>query len=231
MNILLLIALSLLVQPSPQDRFIRTTFTTEGVTLRLAARCEPSSSLCPFEAEIDAAPALLRLIAGVDYTYVPDRRTSPAPITDASRHFHFEGKQTFGENVYAEVHLRPENDAPPRTVLVKGSVPFAAEVRPKLPPGLRFEDKYWQQFLEGSPSQYYLFRVVLRGDAAALARIRSVEYHLPAAYFAKTQVEAPSETEYLLENSAPKGSKWDIQAVIRWRDGNSSTHALPFRPR
>ena len=201
------------------------------MTLRINAHCESSAALCPFEAEIDATPALLRLIAGVDYTYVPDRRTSPAPVTDASKRFHFEGKQTGGENVYAEVHLHPQSDAPARTVLVTGAIPFAAEARPALPRGLRFEDKYWQQFLEGTPSEFYLFRVVLRGDPAARARIRSVEYHLPAASFANTRFEARPETEYMLENSASKDSKWDILAVIQWRDGSSSTHALPFRPR
>lgn len=134
--------------------------------------------------------------------------------------------------MYAKVRIKGKGDAAPKTILVTGYIPFAAEVEPRLPAGLRFEDKYSQQFLEGGiPTKYYYFRIYLRGDPIARARIRSLEYQLPASHFSKTRITGRADSEYLLEDTALADSKWDILAVIRWRDGTASTHKLPFRPR
>lgn len=215
----------------PNTSTVTAVFTNEGLTLKITARCEPNELICPFEAEIEAPAVLFNSIEGVDYTYVPDRRTSPAPVTDASTHFHFEGKQYFGENVHAMVMLRPQSGAPPKTVLVTGHIPFTSSVSPSLPSGLRFEVKYEQEFLEGVPSDWYTFRVWLRGDPYALQRIRSVEYRLPEAYFSTTRIRAHLETEYFIDGGGPTDRKFDIVAVITWTDGTSTTYAIPFRPR
>jgi hypothetical protein len=91
------------------------------------------------------------------------------------------------------VMLRPQGDSQAKTVLITGRIPFAAEVSPSLPPGLRFEVKYEQEFLEGGiPTVYYTFRVWLRGNPNALHRIRSVEYRLPEVYFSTTRIRAHS---------------------------------------
>jgi hypothetical protein len=111
------------------------------------------------------------------------------------------------------------------------SPPGAAEDSPNLPPGLRFEVKYQQLFLEGGPSGYYRFMIWLSGDSHALHQIRSVEYELPEAYFPATRIKAGSYNDYFIDGTAPAGSKWDIIAVITWKDGISSAYAIPFRPR
>lgn len=224
-------------EPSPPGaaevpETITSVFTNEGLTLKITTRYEPNVLLCPFEAEIEAPAALFKSIEGVEYTYVPDRRTSPAPVTNASTHFHFEGKQYLGEAVYAMVMLRPQGSAPAKNVLVTGHIPFVAEVSPDLPPGLRFEVKYKQEYLEGGiPTDYYTFKVWLRGDPYVIQRIRSVEYQFPEAYFSTTRIRALFDTEYFIDGVGPADRKWNIVAVIAWRDGTSSRYAIPFRPR
>ena len=215
----------------PNTSTVAAVFTNEGLTLKITTRCESKVLLCPFEAEIEAPAALFKSIEGVEYTYVPDRRTSPAPVTNASTHFHFEGKQYLGEAVYAMVMLRAQGGAPAKNVLVTGHIPFVAEVSPSLPPGLRFEVKYVQEYLEGVSPTYYTFRIWLGGNKHALQQIRSVEYELPEAYFSTTRIKASSYNEYFIDGTAPADSKWDIVAVITWKDGTSSTYAIPFRPR
>ena len=84
-----------------------------------------------------------------------------------------------------------------------GSKSFAADVRPPLPAGLRFEDKYQQQHLEGQVSNYYWFGIRLRGDAAALNRIRSVEYQLPQSHFSRPRVVGNAAIEYMIDGSMP----------------------------
>lgn len=174
----------LIAQAPPPPAAITAKFTTDGFTLSITARCEPAERLCPFRAEIQAPPSLFEWINHVEYTFIPDRRTSPAPMTDASTGFRLDAKQMFGQKVYATVKLRPRGGVPSRVVQLEGTIPFAAAVKPPLPAGLRFEDQYQQQYLEGGIlTNYYFFRIWLRGDAAALNRIRSVEYQLPQSHF------------------------------------------------
>lgn len=189
-------------QASPPPAAITATFTTDGLTLSITARCEPAERLCPFRAEIQAPPALFGLIDKVEYTFYPDRPKSPSSMTDGSTGFRFEAKQMFGEKVYATVTLRPRGSTPAKVVQLEGTIPFAAEVKPPLPAGLRFEDQYQQQYLEGGIlTNYYFFRIWLRGDAVALNRILSVEYQLPQPHFSRPRVVANARMEYMIDAS------------------------------
>lgn len=83
----------------------------------------------------------------------------------------------------------------------------------------------------GSRPIYYFFRIRLRGDAVALNRIRSVEYQLPNAYFSRPRVLASAASEYMIDGSMPGDAIFEIVAVIRWKNGTRSTHAIQFRAR
>ncbi len=226
-------ALSLPVAPVENQRRgsgpITVASATEGLTLRLAAACGQSRSRCPFLAEIHGRPAVLRMIDRVDYSYVPDQRT-PARVADPARRFRFEGAQYPGELVYADVMIMRGSRARIEKIPLAVRVPFAAPVSPDLPRGLRFEDKYQRELLEGTPSDYHQFRIWLRGDPTMQARIQSVEYHLPEAYFSNTRIKTTRATDFYLEGGASERFKWDIVAVVRWRNGDVSTHRIPFRP-
>ncbi len=231
MHTFLLTSLLLLAAAPVKDNAIRAMFTKEGFTLTITARCDRAEPQCPFEAQIDAPSPLFEKIEGVDYTYIPERRISPAPVKDAASHFRFEGRQTHGENVWAKVKLKGEGDAAAKTFLLEGKVPYAVEVTPPLPTGLRFEDSYVQQYMEGTPIDYYLFCLNLRGEAGAVARIRSVHYQIVDSADAKTKISPLMANDFYLEVGMRKDAKWDVTAVIRWKDGNSTTHKLPVRPR
>ena len=209
---------------------ITSMFSADGLTLTITASCSLSGTLCPFRAEVHAAPALARKIKHVEYTYFPDRRTAPSANTNSIANFQFDGSQSTGELVYADVFIAESASGPLKKVALETTVPFSAPVNPALPVGLRFEDKYGMQYLEGTPTDYYLFRVWLRGEPEALKRIRSVEYRLPEQYFSRAPIRATAHTEYFLQGSASKRNKWDIVAVIRWTNGRTSTHRIPFRP-
>jgi hypothetical protein len=219
---------------SQQTRHSTSTFTSDGFTLSLTARCEMVERTCPFRAEIHAPPALFELIQHVEYTFHPDRPKSPAPIMDASTNFRFEAKQTVGGIVYATVTLRgPRGGAPPKVVQIEGSIPFAVEVTPPLPAGLRFEINYRPWYLEGAPHEpvEYLFKIQLLGEPAALKRIKSVEYRLPADESKRPRISHRVESEYFLEGSMPIKEGVSIVAAIRWTSGERSTHTIPLRPR
>jgi len=223
------------IAPSRMQAVQASTVTTavfpaHGLILRISSRCESSSPRCPFQAEIDGPDAIVRSIQQVDYTFFPGRPRSPAPVTDAGTHFRLEATQNFGEKVFATVTLKSRPAGPSRTVLLEGTIPFAVEVQPRLPDGLRFEVKYEQQSLEGRATNDYYFRIVLRGEAGALRRIRSVNYRLPAGD-SRSALRAYPETQYFMDGSAPNDGTRDIVAVIRWSDGTTSTHSIPFRPR
>lgn len=218
----------LVAQGSPSAA-ITATFTRDGFTLRITARCEPAARLCPFRAEIQAPPALFDLIEHVEYTFIPDRRNSPSPVTDASTGFRLEANQTFGEKVYAAVTLRPRGGTPSKVVRLEGTIPFAADVKPPLPAGLRFEDQYQQQYLEGGIlTNYYFFRIWLRGDAAALNRIRSVEYQLPQSHFSRPRVVANAGMEYMIDGTMLGDARFDIVALIRWKDARAQVMQSHF---
>ena len=221
------------LQEPPQSLEITATFTTEGYTLSIATSCKAAVQQCPLRAEIYAPPALFELIEKVEYTFTPNRPKSPAPITDASTRFRFEAEQTAGEKVYAAVTLRPRDGAPPKVVQIEGTIPFAAEVTPPMPAGLRFEIHYRPWYLEGVPHEpvEYLFKIRLRGEVAALNRIKSVEYKLPADDSKRPRILHRSETEYFLEGSMPNKEGVVIEVAIRWKSGGSSTHTIPLRPR
>jgi len=219
------------MQVAAVNSAITSTHSAEGLTLLITASCSLSGSLCPFSAEVQAAPALARKIKHVEYTYYPDRRTAPSANTNSAAHFRFEGSQTTGELVYADAFLAESASGPLRKVALETTVPFSAAVVPALPAGLRFEDLYQMQYLEGTPTDYYLFRVRLRGEAKALTRIRSVEYRLPEQFFSRAPIRATAHTEYFLQGSASSRNKWDIVAAIRWTNGKLSTYSLPFRPK
>lgn len=207
------------------------TFTTDGFTLSITARCESAERPCPFRAEIHAPPSLFELIKHVEYTFFPDRPKSPSPITDASTSFRLEAKQMAAEKVYAEVSLRPRVGAQARVVRLEGTIPFAREVKPPLPPGLRFEVRYRPWYMEGGADVGDNFLIWLGGETAALHRIKAVEYQLPTAYFTQPRVVARAETEYMFEGFKPNNASFEIVAVIRWKNGTRSTHAIPFRAR
>lgn len=204
--------------------------SAEGLTLKISAACSLSGSLCPFRAEVHAAPVLARRIQRVEYTYYPDRRTAPSANTNSAANFRFDGSQYTGELVYAEVSLAKPASGAAKSVRLQTTVPFSALVRPALPAGLRFEDKYQMEFLEGTPTDYYQFRVRLRGKPEALKRVMWVDYHLPDQYFSRTEIRALPDTEYYLEAGTSNRNKFDIVAVIRWINGTISTYRIPFRP-
>lgn len=220
-------------QVLPQSGEITVAFTVEGYTLSLATSCKSAAQKCPFRAEISAAPALFELIEQVEYTYLPDRPKSPAPITDASTRFRFEGEQIAREKVYAAVTLRQSGGAPPKVVRIEGAVPFEAEVTPPLPAGLRFETNYRPWYLAGDPHEpvEYLFKIQLLGEPAALKRIKAVEYRLPEDESKRPTISRQLETEYFVEGSMPIKEGVVIEAVIRWKNGERSTHTIPLRPR
>jgi len=215
---------------TPPGQSLTSRHTAEGLTLTISSDCGTSRARCPFRAEISGAPALTRMIERVDYTYVPDQRTA-VPVRNGTARFAFEGAQSPGELVYADVVLRQQGSGKSKTVALEAPVPFAAAVHPALPPGLRFEDSYQQQYLEGGiATGYYRFRIWLRGEPNALKRIRSVDYRLPEKYFSEKHVRGRSDREYFLDGTAPSREKWDIVAVIRWTNGRTSTHRIPFQP-
>jgi len=220
-------------QEPPPSGEITATFTAEGYTLSLATNCKAAVQKCPFRAEISAPPALFELIEQVEYTYLPDRPKSPAPITDAATRFRFEAEQTAGGKVYATVTLRPRDGAPPKVVQIEGAIPFAVEVTPPLPAGLRFEINYRPWYLTGDPHEpvEYLFKIQLLGEAAALNRIKSVEYRLPADESKRPRISHRVETEYFVGGSMPNKVGVVIEAAIRWKSGGNSTHTIPLRPR
>ena len=221
-------------QEPSQSGEITATSTVEGYTLSISTNCKSAAQKCLFRAGISAPPALFGLIEKVEYTFVPDRTKSPAPITDASTHFRFEAEQTAGGKVYAAVTLRPRDGAPPKVVQIEGTVPFTVEVTPKLPAGLRFEINYQPWYLEGVPHEpvEYVFKIQLLGELAALKRIKSVEYRLPDDESKSPRITHRVESEYYLEGSTTANKEGaSIIAVIRWKSGGSSTHTIPLRPR
>ena len=219
--------------PLQQTRDITATFTSDGFTLSITARCERDERACPFRAEIQAPAALLESIQQVEYTFPPERPKSQAPITDASTNFRLEGKQTVGDSVYAKVTLRQRDGAPLRVVVLEGTLPFSAEATPPLPAGLRFETSYRPWYLEGAPHEpvEYLFKVRLLGDVAAIKQIKSVKYQLSTDDSKRPLIPRNSETEYFLEGRMPKKEGVVIVATIRWASGQSTTHTIPLRPR
>lgn len=220
-------------QVPTQSGEITAAFTAEGYALSIATNCNSVVQKCPFRAEISAPLALFELIKQVEYTYAPDRTKSAVPITDASTHFRFEGEQTAGGKVYAALTLRPRDGAPPQVVQIQGTIPFAAEVTPPLPVGLRFEINYQPSYLEGVPHEpvEYLFKIQLRGEATALNRIKSVEYQLPDDESKRPGIINRVESEYFVEGSMPNREGVVIIAAIRWKSGERSTHTIPLRPR
>lgn len=206
-----------------------STYTSRGLTLRLTATCTRVSTRCPFRAEVHGPPGLAHSVSRVEYTYVPDQR-SAVRVTDAANHFRFEGAQYGGQLVHADVIARRGSSRAADTIPLQTTIPYGASVTPALPPGLRFEDKYETQYLEGTVTNLYYFRIWLRGDPSALNRVRSVDYRLPEQYFARTQIRTTRDNDYFLDGHAPKGTSWDIVAVIRWMNGRSTTHRIPFRP-
>jgi hypothetical protein len=221
-------------QTSQQTGNITTTSTSDGFTLSITARCEMVERTCPFRAEIHAPPALFESIQHVEYTFHPDRPKSPAPITDASTNFRFEAKHIAGDMVYAKVTLRgPRGGPAPKVVQIEGTIPFAVEVTPPLPAGLRFEINYRPWYLTGMPHEpvEYLFKIQLLGEPAALKRIKSVEYRLPADESKRPRISHRVESEYFVEGSMPNKEGVVIVAAIRWKSGGSSTHTIPLRPR
>ena len=221
----------LIPEAPPQAGAITATFSSGGFTLSITARCERAERPCPFRAEIHAPPPLFELIDKVEYTFSPDHPTSPSPITDASTSYRLEAKRMAGEKVYAEVTLRPRGGVPSKVVRLEGTIPFAEEVKPPLPSGLRFEVQYRPWYLEGGVVVGDYFLIWLRGETAALNRIKSVEYHLPRAYFTGPRMVARAETEYMFEGYKPNNASFVIVAAIRWKNGTRSTHAIPFRAR
>lgn len=221
-------------QEPPQSGEITATSTTEGYTLSIAtSRCKSAGQKCPFRAEISASPALFELIEQVEYTYVPERTKSPAPVSDASARFRLEAEQTAGEKVYAAVKLRQRDGTSPKVVRIEGAIPFASEVKPPLPVGLRFEVRYQPWYLEGVPHEpvEYLFKIQLLGEPAAHKRIKSVEYRLPEDESKRPTVSRRVETEYFAEGRMPIKDGVVIIAAIRWKNGEKSTHTIPLRPR
>ena len=209
---------------------VTATFTIDRFTLSITARCESAERGCPFLAEVHAPRSLFESIKHVEYTFFPDRPKSPSPITDASTSFRVEAKQMAGEKVYAAVTLRPRDDAPPKVVQIEGTIPFAVEVTPPLPASLRFEINYRPWYLTGIPHEpvEYLFKIQLLGEPATLARIKSVEYRLPAEESKRPRISHRVKTEYFVEGSMPNKEGVVIVAAIQWKNGTRSTHAIPL---
>src|SRR6185369_8064372 len=149
-------------------------------------------------------------------------------MTDASTSFRFEGKQIFGGTIYAEVTQKGPGGS--SIVKLEGTIPYEAEVNPPLPEGLRFEDRYRTQYLEGGTGEYQYFTIRLRGDAAALTRIRTVEYQLPES-FLRPKVMAKAFDEYMIDGTTSPGARFEIVAVIQWKNGTRSTHTIISRVR
>jgi hypothetical protein len=215
-----------------QTRDITSTFTSDGFTLSITARCETDKRTCPFRAEIHAPAALLETIQHVEYTFPPESPKSPAPITDASTNFRLEAKQSVGDNVYAKVTLRQSSGAPAKVVVLEGTIPFAEEATPPLPSGLRFEISYRPWYLEGNPHEpvEYLFKIRLLGQVAAIKQIKSVQYRLSTDDSKRPLIPRNSETEFFLEGRMPKKDGVVMIATIRWASGESTTHTIPMRP-
>ncbi len=228
---MLLLSIPIWTVAADDGNSITASFMNENITLLITSRCEHVEPICPFEAKISAPPWLFEAIEDVEYLFGPDHRTVIPSEEGASTHYNFTEKHMFGEDLHALVMLQPNWNSPGRGVLITGKIPYAADATPKLPYGLRFEDKYWEESLQGAPSGYHHFRVWLRGDPHALNQIRSVEYRLPLEYFTQTNVIAIPQTEYFLDGTAPSNSRWDISANIHWRDGTLSMHKIPFLPR
>lgn len=234
LSILLLCSMPAFAQQSRQGREVTATYTNEGFTLSITSRCQSPERPCPFRAEVHAPPALFESIGQVEYNFFPGRPKSSAPVTDASTSFSLEAEQTAGEKVYASVTLRPRRGSQLRVVNLEGAVPFEDEVKPPLPAGMRFEIQCWPEYLEGAVQAGYRLRVRLRGDAAALKQIKSVEYDLPAGLLinsANPRVVADAQMEYLLEGVVSGSAGAAIRAVIRWKNGARSTHEISLRPR
>ena len=219
-------------QQQQQSGEITAAFAAEGYTLGITASCKTAARKCPFRAEISAPPTLFQLIQQVEYTYVPDRTKSSAPVTDASMHFRFEAEQPAGGKVHAAVTLRSRDGSSPKVVRIEGTVPFAVDVTPPLPAGLRFEINYRPWYLDGVPHEpvEYVFNIQLRGERAALKRVRSVEYRLPAEESKRPRIIHRVESGYYLEGSMPVKDGVSIIAVIRWKNRKSSTYTIPLRP-
>ena len=66
--------------------------------------------------------------------------------------------------------------------------------------------------------------------AAALTRIRTVEYQLPES-FLRPKVMAKAFDEYLIDGTTSSGARFEIVAVIHWKNGKRSTHAIASRAR
>lgn len=124
--------------------------------------------------------------------------------------------------------LEGANTAPPKVMQTDGTIPFTDEVKPPLPAGLRFEIQYRPEYLEGGIQVGYSFQIRLTGETAALNRIRSVDYHLPAG----TDLRGlAAETRNMVEGFLSNSESTEIVAVIRWKSGASSTHSILLRPR
>lgn len=224
-------------QEPPQSGEIIVDFTSEGYTLIIATSCKSSVQKCPFQAEISTAPGNFGSIEKVEYTFVSDSTKSLAPITRDSPRFIIKAEQTGGGKVNAAVTLKSRDGVPSKVVQIEGTIPFASEVTPSLPAGLRFEVNYQPWYLEGVPHEpvEYLFKIQLLGDTSdsdALKRIKSVEYKLPADEAKRPRITHSVESEYFVEGSMPANKEGVvIIAVIRWKSGETSTHTIPLRPR
>ena len=218
----------------PQSGEIIADFTSEGCTLMIVTNnCKSSVQKCPFHAEVSTGYGRYGLIEKVEYT-VSDQTKSPVTKTDASKYFSFEAEQTGGGKVYATVTLKPRDGAPSKVVRIEGTVPFAVETTPKLPAGLRFEVNYQPWYIEGEPHEpvEYLFKIQLLGGRDALRTIKSVEYRLPDDESKRPRITHRVESDYFVEGSMPaKNESIVILAVIRWKNGETSTHTIPLRPR
>ena len=115
-----------------------------------------------------------------------------------------------------------------------GTVRSETLQEPPLPEGLRFEINYQPWYLEGVPHEpvEYVFKIQLRGERAALRRIKSVEYRLPDNEAKGARITHRVESGYYMEGSMPAREEGvSIIAVIRLKNGKSSTHRIPLRPR
>lgn len=222
------------VPKEPQSGEIIADFTSEGCTLMIVTNnCKSSTQKCPFHAEVSTGYGRYGLIEKVEYT-VYDQTKSPVTKTDSSTYFRFEAEQTGGGKVYAAVTLKPRDGAPSKVVRIEGTVPFASETTPKLPAGLRFEVNYQPWYLEGVPHEpvEYLFKIQLLGGRDALKRIKSVEYKLPDDESKRPRILHRVESDYFVEGSMPANKDGVvILALIRWNNGEISSHTIPLRPR
>jgi hypothetical protein len=122
----------------------------------------------------------------------------------------------------------------PASVLVEGGIPYAAVLEPALPDGIRIEDRYYEQYLEGGMRiGVYLMKVVFKGDPPPATRIASVEYRLPSD---QIQTVSPpprpqAYNDFYYDASINTSMKQEkvVVVVIRWRDGKRTTHRMPMR--